>query len=169
MPKTTNERIRARFDKVSNWVDEVDGDISAPERRDVISGTDGGIFLVSRALSDPSTPFLDEAKMAKLKERLAKAGVRNSLPTADPRLLPLEEQGQDLNRFLEELHALREILPAVKADALAEMRSLRGERRELSGIRKSFRNLLRDRSAGVKAAFERMAKGGPAPSWVYSK
>ncbi|OHA14617.1 MAG: hypothetical protein A3G49_05500 [Candidatus Sungbacteria bacterium RIFCSPLOWO2_12_FULL_41_11] len=186
MPKTTNERIQARLDKVSGWVNEVDAEIAAPYHRNTISGADGGAFLVNLALNS-SEPVLDEIKMAKLKDRLANAGVSNALPEADPRLMEIKVpettapgnplsgeiaiaqiRQKMLDSFLAELRVLRQVLPVVKADTLAEMRGLVRERRELSGIRKSFRNMLRNRNVGIRAAFERMARGGPNPSWVWS-
>lgn len=72
------------------------------------------------------------------------------------------------NAFLGELRVLQQILPSIKVKALAEMKSLVQERRELAGLRKKIGNQLRYGYAGAKAAFERMAKGGKSPSWVWS-
>jgi len=186
-PVTTRERLKAKFEKVSGWISQVDNDVSETNHRDIVSGVDGGVFLINQTLANLK-PVLDEEKMTHLKERLRWAGVSNTLPKADPRLMeikapepittienPLSDEvviGQIrqkmLASFRQELNALREVLPQVKAKALAEVKNLVQERRELAGIRKGLRNRLRDPSKRAKAAFERLAKGGQNPKWVWS-
>ncbi|KKS37771.1 MAG: hypothetical protein UV01_C0008G0048 [Parcubacteria group bacterium GW2011_GWA2_42_14] len=144
MPKTTNERIQARLDKVSGWVNEVDAEIAAPGVSNALPEADPRLMEIKvPETTAPGNPLSGEIAIAQIRQKM-------------------------LDSFLAELRVLRQVLPVVKADTLAEMRGLVRERRELSGIRKSFRNMLRNRNVGIRAAFERMARGGPNPSWVWS-
>lgn len=174
---TTMERIETRFGKVTQWRDQVAGEMSAP--RQIIAGVDGALHLIDFALADEAKPVISESLMVKLNERLSKAGVSSKgLPKADPRMIEkptVVDEAADTKTvsaeevrqaFFSALRGLRPHLRTVRRGALADVNALLEEQRQLTRTRKSLGSLLRNRIAGTRAALEQMAKGGPKPFWI---